>query len=280
MEISTSCKNCNTALQTEANYCFWCGAKVIRERITLKYLLSGFLLTLGWDNGFWKTFWHLLIQPQVVFERYLSGTRKMYTAPLTFFAITVTLSVLAISFYTDELVEISTNGPLVESTIHRDSGSDNAKQENINEQETKTIATNLERQLFFEKFAGFLYKYYYYFNFLFLPFYAFIAYLVFGKPNNFAEHLVINAYISGPVGIFGFLVLPLSSIPGMSWIFYYGQFIIIFIFYIYAYQKYRRYSLKKLLSKILRFFIVIMTGFLAIAILGVLIGILSKIISG
>ena len=107
-----NCKNCQTELQSEYKYCNQCGAKVVNKRITIKSLISSLLISLGWDNQFFVTFRDLVLRPQLVFERYLNGTRKKYTNPFTFFAIGTALSVFVLSFYSDELINISTKASL------------------------------------------------------------------------------------------------------------------------------------------------------------------------
>lgn len=278
-ELSSNCKNCNTNLDSNASFCHLCGARVIKERITLKYMLIGLLSTLGWDNGFWKTFWHLIIKPRVVFEKYLSGTRKLYTAPLSFFAIITTVFVLAISFCTDDLIELTTNVPFIETNKNVNPTNEGIDIEG-NEQtlSSEEIASDLEKQQFFENMGEFMYKYYYYLNFLFLPFYALLAFLVFGKPNNYAEHLVINAYISGPVAIMGLLLITLSLRTNSPGIFYYGQYIVNFSFYVYAYQAYRKYSFKQMIIKILRFFAILIIMAISITILAVVSVIIYKLL--
>ena len=73
------CKNCNTALTKTQNYCFECGAKVIRNRLTIKNLLAHFSEQfLNYDNNFLKTFLHLFTKPEVVIGGYIDGTRKKH----------------------------------------------------------------------------------------------------------------------------------------------------------------------------------------------------------
>ena len=49
------CKNCYTTLSLENNYCNTCGAKLIRNHLTIKNLFSDFIQTyLNYDNKFLK----------------------------------------------------------------------------------------------------------------------------------------------------------------------------------------------------------------------------------
>lgn len=87
------CKNCNNNLRTDYSYCPDCGAKVIRNRLTVKNLW--FDVTERYfnvDNTFLKTIWHLLIKPEVVIDGYIGGIRKKYLNPISYMGIALTLS--------------------------------------------------------------------------------------------------------------------------------------------------------------------------------------------
>ena len=87
------CKNCLLSLQENDNYCPDCGAKVIRNRLTLKNLFEHFSETfLNYDNTFIQTVVNLIKQPKDVIGNYISGTRKKYIDPISFLAICLTFS--------------------------------------------------------------------------------------------------------------------------------------------------------------------------------------------
>lgn len=258
------CKNCNIDLQSEDNYCYSCGAKVINERITIKHLFSDLVASLGWDNQFWSTCRDLVLKPGLVFDRYLNGTRKKYSSPFTYFAIVTTISVLIIGFYSNEMIELTSNINFVQTETAPNSMTDQTKEENIGQQDNNDYSPN--SQIFMREMATFMFKYYYYYSFLCLPFFTLIAFFVFGKPNNFAEHLVINSYILGFASILGLLLFAVNIITKTTELFYWGEYAIILIYYPYAYQNYRHYSFKKILLKILRFFIVVFVITLVFAI--------------
>ena len=271
-----NCKNCNTDLNLDDNYCYQCGAKVIKERITLKSLISDLLSSLGWDSQFWATSRDLLLRPQLVFDKYINGTRKKYSNPFAFFAIVTTITVLTIGFYTNEMIEISTNVNFAQSVTSQDSESDKTNKENISQQDGK--GHSAKSQIFMEKMVTSLFKYYYYISFLLLPFYAFIAFLVFGKPNNFAEHLIINSFILGLASILGLLLFPITLITKSTEIYYWGQYAVTIIYYSYAYKNYRNYSLKQLFVKILRFLLIVLIISIIFSLLVFVIAIIISII--
>jgi len=52
-----NCKNCNITLTNEDNFCNNCGAKIIRNRITIRNLFETFSEQfLNYDNKFLQTF--------------------------------------------------------------------------------------------------------------------------------------------------------------------------------------------------------------------------------
>lgn len=59
-----TCKNCDARLRTDYLYCPACGAKVIRNRITIKNLWTDFLERyFNLDNTFIRTVVHLTTTP-------------------------------------------------------------------------------------------------------------------------------------------------------------------------------------------------------------------------
>ncbi len=258
-----NCKNCQSEINSDQNYCSNCGAEIVDKRITIKGLSSTLLASIGWDNRFFLTLRDLIIRPQVVFEKYLNGTRKKHTNPFAFFTIGVALSVFIINIYADELISISSFESQKPAEAIYEQLNEDISESSIE----KKNAISEQQQFFNSKAINFQYKYYYYLSFILLPFYTLISFLVFRKPENFGEHLVINAYIQGLTLL---LVLPFFI---LSLVFKYdfhtsAAIILTMIYYSYAYKKYRHYSIGKSLLKLLRFFIII----LIVLILSVLIG--------
>ncbi|WP_459414686.1 DUF3667 domain-containing protein [Flagellimonas marinaquae] len=92
-----TCKNCDARLRTDYLYCPACGAKVIRNRITIKNLWTDFLERyFNLDNTFIRTLVHLTTKPEVVIEGYLQGIRRKYLNPISYMGIAITLSGLIV----------------------------------------------------------------------------------------------------------------------------------------------------------------------------------------
>ena len=98
-----NCKNCKSELNPKDNFCSECGAKIIKERITVKSLFSNLLVSLGWDSNFFITLRFLLSKPQAIIKEYINGTRKKYTNPFTFFAISLAISLFVFNQYSEQL---------------------------------------------------------------------------------------------------------------------------------------------------------------------------------
>lgn len=99
-----TCKNCDARLRTDFVYCPACGAKVIRNRITVKNLWVDFLERyFNLDNTFIRTFVHLFSKPEVVIEDYLQGVRRKYLNPVSYIGIALTLSGIQIFLLTKHI---------------------------------------------------------------------------------------------------------------------------------------------------------------------------------
>ncbi len=262
-----NCKNCETELPSIHKYCTQCGAQVVNERITLKSLISGLLVSLGWDNQFFVTFRDLVLKPHLVIERYLNGTRKKYTNPFTFFAFGAALSVLIIGFYSDKLVQLSSQVSTKTTELLIDSQLKGEKSAVMPDAIEKQEAIN-------KKLYGFMFKHYYYLSFLLLPLYAFIAFLIYGKPNNYGEHLVINAYIHGLLFFLGLLLIFLTLLIHQE-IYSSGSILLTVIYYLYVYKKYRKHTIGKTIKVLLKFLLISLVILLIIVAIGFLIGMLT-----
>ena len=80
-------------MQTDYSFCPDCGAKVIRNRLTIKNLLSDITERyFNLDNTFLRTFLHLFTKPDVVINGYVNGTRRKYLNPISYFGIALMLA--------------------------------------------------------------------------------------------------------------------------------------------------------------------------------------------
>jgi len=169
-----TCKNCKKSLEDSCDYCNSCGAKVIRNRLTIKNLFEHFIdQFLSIDNRFLRTFITLFKSPEKVIGDYITGTRKKYVNVISYFAIALTLAGFYIFIYSKYFPDL-----MAESATIAIDDSD----ESQNEMALKTVK--------------FVFEYMSIIMVAFIPFLAITSRLIFlkNKKFNFTEHLVINLY--------------------------------------------------------------------------------------
>lgn len=174
------CKNCKLVLAKNQNYCNKCGAKVIRNRLTMRNLWDDFANHfLNYDNTFLKTFIKLFTKPEEVINSYIHGTRKKYINVISYFTIAITLSGLS-------MFVIQKFGLDLQSMIKYPEGPSGDMQREFN------------NNLF-----SFISDYQALVMMLYIPIYALFAKVVFWnkKTFNYTELLVIFLYLQSQVSI-------------------------------------------------------------------------------
>ena len=183
-----TCKNCDARLRTDFLYCPACGAKVIRNRITVKNLWVDFLERyFNLDNTFIRTFVHLFTKPEVVIEGYLQGIRRKYLNPISYIGIALTLSGIIVFLMARSI-------DLMQFDVF-DTGAQTVYQ---------------------EKLMGFILDYQALIFLVYIPLMAISGWLCFDeKKYNFAERMIIFMYALAHFSLFIFIpsVLLLLIIP-------------------------------------------------------------------
>lgn len=88
-----NCKNCLTSLAPTSHFCYLCGGKVIKKKLTFRNLFEHFSETfLNYDNKLLRTFIDLFKKPEAVIETYINGVRKRYVNPISYFGLAITLT--------------------------------------------------------------------------------------------------------------------------------------------------------------------------------------------
>lgn len=254
------CKNCKNPISEASKFCNNCGAKVITDRITVKGMLSDVSQNIfGWDNKFFLTIRKLIIAPQEILGEYLNGTRKKYTNPITFFAIGMALSIFIFNTFDEAYMNM---------TLETAKAQNEWFSENIGGQfkSIKFQQESLERNEKLQK--GFL-KYFNLISLILLPLYAFIAFLVYRKPYNYAEHLTIVTYIQG-LSFFVSSILFLIAINTSPYL-YSISILFLMFFYCFAYGKLYRLTigqsiLKLIIFLVIPFAVLLLFGVVALAI--------------
>ncbi len=237
------CKNCKTTLEDNINFCNHCGAKVIRNRLTLKALLFDFYERfLNYDNKFLQTFLTLFSKPEHVIDGYINGTRKKYVDAISFFAIAITFAGLQVfvlrKFFPDSITlsGFTTNGT---------------------EAFSKTVLNTIQEYISFVMIFS-------------IPIYALMAKVVFfnKKKYNYTELVVLFMYTVSQLTIIGMFI----AIPAAALNFSYGDVGMVFLPIQILYQTYclkRAYALnaKNLFLKVLLFLFVLAVFYITFIIL-------------
>lgn len=171
MEAQDTCKNC--AAELNGPFCGQCGQVVITKRITVRNLISYIVAAItNVERGLWFTLRSLLKSPGTVVQEYVNGRTRPYYHPLRLAFLLGTVSViLMFAFFDFEAAQESFA---------------NALNPNVSEEQR---ALQLKINQAIRPFINFL-------PLLLLPFYAMASYFFHRKKQlNYAEHLVLNAYL-------------------------------------------------------------------------------------
>ena len=199
----------------------------------------------GWDNKFFLTIRKLIITPQEILGEYLNGIRKKYTNPITFFAIGMALSIFIFNTFDEAYIKMS-----LETTKAQNEWFS----ENLGGQ-YKSIKYQQESLELNEKMQkGFL-KYFNLISLLLLPLYAFIAFLVYRKPYNYAEHLTVTTFIQG-FSFFVSSILFLIAIKTSPYLYSVSVLFLMF-FYCYVYGKLYQLTVGQSILKFLIFLVIL-----------------------
>ncbi len=232
------CKNCNKDLNSENNFCDFCGAKVIKNRLTLKNLFEHFSETfLNYDNKLLQTFITLFTKPETVIKGYIQGTRKKYVDVISYFAIGLTLSgfqMFVLNKFFPELMNVD---------FLTQKGAEDFQQKNMN---------------FVQEYQSVIYM-------LIVPVYAVISKIIFFdyKKYNYTEHLVINMYLAAHLSIVSSILIIIVSLFGIN----FGIIGILLtflqiLFSTYCFKRIFNLSIKQILLKAILFLLI--TGVLFI----------------
>ncbi len=230
------CKNCTSQLHPDAHFCPNCGAKVIRNRLTIKNLWEDFREQfLNYDNKLLKTYIGLFTKPADVIGSYINGTRKKYVNVLSYYAIALTLTgfqLFIVRKFFPEAMNLDfvmvDNGP-------------------------KPVITD----------ADWAFDYHGFFSLLNLPIYALVAKWSFIKLKkfNYTEHLVIMTYAAAQFSITNFFILTVSTMLGGNY-FLIGNIanLLSMIYVAYIYKKIYPLTLSQIILRTLLFLTIVFVG--------------------
>ena len=181
-----NCKNCDTSFDT--NFCPQCGQSADVKRITMAGFVSEFSEGVFQVNhGLFYTLSELFVRPGYTLREYLRGKRKDHFKPLPYLITFSTLYFIASRLF-------GGNTWMNDFIFGFENFDDNSQQ---------TVAP-----IFF----AWLSQNFAYASLLLLPIFAFASYLAFrNRGFNYAEHAVINAFITGQQALIYTILIILSA---------------------------------------------------------------------
>ncbi len=279
--IKKNCKNCNSSLPENSNFCDQCGGKIIGQRLSIKQILNDVgSKVFGLDSTYLRTVKDMLSRPQEVLSAFVSGVRKRYLHPLTFLTIAATLAIIFFNFFSDDFVKISAtlNAYTVEADVNSQQKKYDKKVEGLSSSAIDSLAIEpFDAEAYrkksmtnIEKGQRTSLKYFNLLTFCLIPFYSFVSFLVFGKPYNFAEHLTFNAYIQG-ITFYGttlFFLLSLVTHP----LVYFVAMIFTVVYYSHVFARLYQLNLGQSIVKFFKFVGIALIPFALIFLFGVVVG--------
>jgi hypothetical protein len=245
------CKNCEVQLSQPDNYCKSCGAKVIRNRLTIRNLWEDFAEQfLNYDNRFLKTYFGIFRRPEEVIGSYVSGTRKKYVNVLSYFALAITLSGAQLFLFQKFFPEVIDLAALVP---------ENTPKESLD--------------------ISWVYDYFSIIALVNLPFYGLVARVTFIglKKFNYTEHLTIMTYLVAQFSMTNvFVITPIVLITGVNF-YLIGNIsnLILMIFTAYTYKRLYPFSTKGIILRSMWFLLILLVLLIAFAILQFVIMVIS-----
>lgn len=232
------CKNCSTALNPESQYCYNCGGKVTKKRLTLRNLAQHLGETFfNYDNKLFKTIISLIKKPELVIDSYVKGIRKRYINPISFFGISLTLTGFSIFIIRKFYISALDFSQIFDTT-----------EMSSNKQSQDIMASSADFSL---EYSSLIYA-------SMIPLFAIISWLLFYKKKyNFTEHLVTYMYSMSLYSItsvvFGLLVLIIYSDFYLA--FGMLMYLVALFYHCYLLKRLFKMSLKEIILKTLLFLI-------------------------
>lgn len=271
-----NCKNCNEVLEDEALFCDHCGAKVIKNRISLRFLLGELFASMGFESIYFLTLKKMFTAPHEVIQEYLGGVRKRYINPFAYLAVGAAVSLIVFNYFSDDYLrmqesfnkeQIAEAKELISKDLTTIKGLSEKELEKL---KVKQSAAKIQIG-FVETWSTFLLKYFNISTFLFLPFYALISKLTYNKRLNYGEHIVANAYLQGTT-MYTMVICFLLSIFVHPQIFMLSMLIVI-LYYLYAYGKLYKLNFTQSVVKLLKFIPVLLLVTVPLMIIGMIVAV-------
>ena len=246
-----NCKNCNTQLDAESQYCNNCGGKVINKRLTFKNLAQHLGETFfNYDNKLFKTIICLITAPEKVIDSYVQGVRKRYINPISFFGISLTLTGFSIF-----IIRKFYKGALDASQLF-----DTSELYSNTKVSQDIMASSTDFSL---EYSSLIYA-------SMIPLFALISWVLFLKKRyNFTEHLITYMYSMSLYSIssvvFGLMVLVIS--PNSYLTFGFWLYLATLLYHCYLLKRLFKMTLKEIILKTFLFLILFTVVFVGVMII-------------
>lgn len=196
---NTHCLNCETNLAKTHSFCPKCGQPAKTHRFTFKnFIHEGFHAVTHADKGLFYLLRELTLRPGLVAREYISGKRKKYFNPFTFFLLLMGLFVLVDTFVNSSEMEASKPIP-----------------ERISAVKDPEIRAALEIKYHRGMVArDFMSKHGSLVAMFAIPFFAFFFKMIYYRRKyNYSEHLVANLMFVAFANLaFTLIVFPLKGV--------------------------------------------------------------------
>lgn len=258
-----TCKNCNTPILAEQNYCPECGAKVIRNRLTLKNLFQNFTETFfNYDNKILQTIISLLKTPEQVIDSYVNGVRKRFINPVSFFGISLTLAGFNIFIIKKFFKKYMDATSLFQN---------NKMQSNEFSQEIMEFSTDFSLE-----YSSLIYA-------SMIPIFALMSWVIFlNKKYNYTEHLVTYMYSMSLYSItsvaFGLLVMLIS--PHSYLAFGMSLYVVALFYHCFLLKRLFDLSYKELILKTFLFLVMFLFAYTLFSLLVGIIMVITMYLNG
>lgn len=225
-----TCLNCRTGLVHGQKFCPECGQKTDTHRIGFGHFVHDFLHAFTHtDKGILHLLKGLAMRPGIVAREYISGQRKKYFNPFTFFLILAGIYVFSNTIFTNPRNEFKPN-PAILARIPTEAG----KQKYLSMSQR-----GYDVNQFMTKHGNVL-------AMIAVPILSLIAWIFFRKQKyNYSEHLTANLmFVTFANLVFTLIVHPLQGLfrggPGYLWLVY-GGLMLQVLYYTWAYYQLEGY---------------------------------------
>ncbi len=214
----------------------------------------------------------MIVRPQVVLGGYVEGVRKRYVNPFTFFVIGMTISLVLFNQFDKQYLELAMLPAMaqIEEDIEEAGGLE-AYEAKLRETKNPMGQSKEEIIAFNENVQKQVVKYYNLLALILMPLYALLAWLVFRKPLNYAEHLIVGLYIQG-VTFWGTTITFTIAVLTKATEVFYLSIVSTIIYYLYAYTRLYELSPGKIVLSLLKFLVWLIVLIFAAALIGIVTG--------